>query len=161
MILTVEILKRIGACDPSIPAFEARYPDGAEVDLVMADLKTENMDWYVWLAGNLIEATEIADVNAKDNCDWAPLHWAASNGHTVVAELLIAKGADVNAKNIYGETPLHCAVLNDETAVAELLITKGADVNAKTNDGETPLRWAVLNGETAVAKLLKKHGGIE
>ena len=92
MILTVEILKRIGACDPSIPAFEARYPDGAEVDLVMADLKTENMDWYVWLAGNLIEATEIADVNAKTNDGQTPLHWAARYDHTAVAELLKKHG---------------------------------------------------------------------
>jgi len=39
-----------------------------------------------------------ADVNAKDEDGMTPLHWAASQGHKDIAELLIAKGADVNAK---------------------------------------------------------------
>ncbi len=48
-----------------------------------------------------------ADVNAKDNEGWTPLHVAAMNGHKDVAELLLANKADVNAKDNKGETPLH------------------------------------------------------
>ncbi|GAG49035.1 unnamed protein product, partial [marine sediment metagenome] len=39
-----------------------------------------------------------ADVNAQDNQHlMTPLHWAALQGHTRVAKVLLAKGADVNA----------------------------------------------------------------
>ena len=38
-----------------------------------------------------------ADVNAKGNNDWTPLHWAAWNGHLTVADILIQKGAAINA----------------------------------------------------------------
>ncbi|MBT6275277.1 MAG: ankyrin repeat domain-containing protein, partial [Chromatiales bacterium] len=50
------------------------------------------------------------DVNAKDNIGLTPLHSAAGQGHKVVAELLIDKGADVNAAGgLFGSTPLHKA----------------------------------------------------
>ena len=35
------------------------------------------------------------DVNAKNSGGWTPLHTAAYYGRTVIAELLIAKGADI------------------------------------------------------------------
>jgi len=38
-------------------------------------------------------------VNAKSDDGGTPLHNAAYYGRTVIAELLIAKGADVNAKD--------------------------------------------------------------
>jgi len=49
-----------------------------------------------------------ADVNAKGDYGWTPLHKAAAafEDHKEVVELLIAKGADVNAKDMHGETPL-------------------------------------------------------
>jgi ankyrin repeat protein len=48
-----------------------------------------------------------ADVNAKDNNGWTPLHFASDRKN--VAEFLIKKGADVNAKDKYGDTPLDLA----------------------------------------------------
>ena len=54
-----------------------------------------------------------ADVNAKSNGGWTPLHSAANKE---IAELLIAKGADVNAKNGFGQTPLDAAKNHPETA---------------------------------------------
>ena len=52
-----------------------------------------------------------AEVNAKDNRRWTPLHWAAAQGHKDVAELLLANKAEVNAKDKDGEMPLHYAAL--------------------------------------------------
>ena len=40
-----------------------------------------------------------AEVNAKDNNGWTPLHLAAPKGHKDVAELLLANKAEVNAKD--------------------------------------------------------------
>ncbi|MHC4463638.1 MAG: ankyrin repeat domain-containing protein [Planctomycetota bacterium] len=50
-----------------------------------------------------------ADVNARDEDDWAPLHYAAHYGQKEAAKVLISKAADVNAKNESGKTPLHVA----------------------------------------------------
>jgi uncharacterized protein len=40
-----------------------------------------------------------ADVNARDDRQQTPLHWAAMKGHTDLARLLIDKGADLNARD--------------------------------------------------------------
>ena len=51
-----------------------------------------------------------ADVNAKDNGGFVPLHWAVSLGNIALAKLLISAGADVNAEtNMMGTTPLEFA----------------------------------------------------
>jgi ankyrin repeat protein len=127
------------------------------------------------------------DVNAKDEGEFTPLHWA---GTKEIVELLIAAGADVNVKDEYGGTPLASAVETKE--IVELLIAAGADVNAKDKDdmtplheaaswghkdvvelliangadlnardwsGETPLDWAEETNNKEIAELLRKHGG--
>jgi ankyrin repeat protein len=90
-----------------------------------------------------------ADVNARDNYGFTPLHFAV--GSRDVTELLLANGADVNAKDNSGITPLDGAMNKD---VAELLLLKGADVNAKSNNGWTPLQWAEFSGRKEVVELL-------
>ena len=60
-----------------------------------------------------------------------PLHLAALNGHTKVAELLIKSGAHLNPKNKGSMTPLHAAAAKGHTKVAELLIKSGAHPNPK------------------------------
>jgi ankyrin repeat protein len=101
-----------------------------------------------------------ANVNAKDEDRWIPLHVARTKE---VAKLLIAEGADVNAKDWDGVTPLHRAAINGHKEVVELLIANGADVNAmsETFGGEdkTALDWAVDQDHTGIADLLRKHGG--
>jgi len=59
-----------------------------------------------------------ADVNAKNDGGYAPLHYAAFNGHKEIAELLIAKGADVNAKDgIGGKTTARMGKIKDQYLV--------------------------------------------
>jgi ankyrin repeat protein len=108
-----------------------------------------------------------ADVNAKNDDGWTPLHGAALKSRKEIAELLIAEGADLNATNKVGGTPLHYAALNGFKEIAELLINKGADLNAKIVSGpiqgSTPLDIATLpdnpNKNPESATLLRKHGG--
>jgi hypothetical protein len=88
------------------------------------------------------------DVNAKDDTDWTPLHWAAKateggmlgnrgpRDHKEIAELLIAKGADVNAKGITGSTPLDLAE---------------QDLSDYLSENKT--------AKKEIADLLRKHGG--
>ena len=97
-----------------------------------------------------------ANVKAKDDEGWTPLHFAQTKE---IAELLIAKGADVNAQTINGETPLHHAVSDMRKQVVSVLIDNGADVNAQTNVApfyQTPLDL-ITDRETKA--LLRKHGG--
>jgi len=97
-----------------------------------------------------------ADVNAKDEFGYTPLHHAAWNAHTEIAGLLITTDADVNAKGDKGSTPLHGAA-NKE--VVELLIANGADVNAKDFEGRIPLDKAFERKHPETTDLLRKHGG--
>ena len=65
-----------------------------------------------------------ADVNAKTESGWTPLHEAARSGRKEIAELLIDKGADVNAQGQYMGTPLHYAAGEGHMEIVELLIDK-------------------------------------
>ncbi|OZH54327.1 hypothetical protein AFK68_11665 [Hydrocoleum sp. CS-953] len=90
-----------------------------------------------------------AQVNAKNNNDNTPLHYAGKSQE--ITALLINKGADVNAKNNQGITPLHNS---RRRGVAEILITHGADINAQDKKGKTPLHYLVTNDSQSAAELL-------
>ena len=77
-----------------------------------------------------------ANVNAKGDAGYTPLHSAAVGNRKEVAELLLANMADVNARDTNGDTPLHCVCSMD---MAKLLLVSKADVNAKNQQGDTPL----------------------
>ena len=67
-----------------------------------------------------------ADVNAKNNDGWTPLHYASRNGHTEIVKLLLEHGVDVNCKNNNGYTPLHLASEKRHTEIVNLLKQNGA-----------------------------------
>jgi len=98
-----------------------------------------------------------ADVDAKEERGWTPLHSAAMLGHKEVAELLIDKGADVRAVDMSGNTPLHETTAVGHTAIVEWLITKRADVNATANLG-TPLHSAAFNRQVNTVEILLAKG---
>lgn len=64
-----------------------------------------------------------ADVNARDNSDATPLHWAAVKR---IAEYLISKGADINARDVDGRTPLKIAIMRSKRDIVDLLKSAGA-----------------------------------
>ena len=66
-----------------------------------------------------------ADVNAKDNWNWTPLH-SAVYGHRDIVELLITEGANVNASDGAGRTPLWYAKDEGNAEIVELLRKHGA-----------------------------------
>ena len=109
-----------------------------------------------------------ADVNSKDNDGLTPLLIACGGFRpkTIMANVLISKGADVNYQSPIiipnspedGWKPLHLAARNGHTKIVELLVSHGARVNAKKADGWTPLHVAVFFGHIEVVKYLLSKG---
>jgi ankyrin repeat protein len=68
-----------------------------------------------------------------------PLLYAARDGRTDIARMLVAAKADVQQADVNGITPLLMAITNNHLDTAKFLIEKGADVNAADWWGRTPL----------------------
>ncbi|MGH9219403.1 MAG: ankyrin repeat domain-containing protein, partial [Vicinamibacterales bacterium] len=88
-----------------------------------------------------------ADVNAAQGDGMTALHWAAMNGDSELAQMLIVAGANVRATTRLGTyTPLYLASQQGHAAVIQALVKAGADVKAGTPNGTTPLMAAAGNG---------------
>jgi ankyrin repeat protein len=80
-----------------------------------------------------------------------PLMFAAREGDTDSARLLVAAGADVNAIAGDGKDALGLAIFNGNYETASFLVDNKSKVNQADTQGFTPLFWAVdrRNMETA------------
>jgi cytohesin len=67
-----------------------------------------------------------ADVNARGQFGWTPVHAAAYQGLNDVLSYLVSKGADINAKDDFGQTPLSISlsVLTKEIGARRLQIPR-------------------------------------
>jgi len=130
-----------------------------------------------------------ADVNVKNNEGLTPADDAVCSTRkmvaplTLVAKLLIAKGADIsivsavhmedldkakeliqkgasiNVKDKLGRTALHYAAGQGHKEMVELLLANGAEVNAGTNFYKgTPAEFAMSAGHNEVVELLISKG---
>ncbi|XP_035826401.1 26S proteasome non-ATPase regulatory subunit 10 isoform X2 [Aplysia californica] len=111
----------------------------------------------------------------KDTSGRAPLHWAASGGHTdivayllelqvpvndrdEISETLIKHGADVDPTDSVGHTPLHRAASKGNLNIVKLLISNKANLDLRDISGCTPLHLACEDDSGEVAKLLIDNG---
>jgi len=99
-----------------------------------------------------------ADVNARDRSfgqthrgrrepipgGMTPLLYAARQGHTDIAKLLLEAGADIHKAEANNISPLLMAVETNSMETAHYLIAQGADVNSVDWYGRTPL-WEAVN----------------
>lgn len=65
-----------------------------------------------------------ADVNARDDWERTPLHYAVERGSGEAVSTLRALGADINARNQQGDSPLDIAEKSGNKEIAELLRQK-------------------------------------
>ena len=106
-----------------------------------------------------------ADVNAKRDDLWTPLHLAFNVGKLEAARILLEHHADVNARNDDGQAPLHMLSRfeprKDEDGgpdVARRLLELGANVNEKDKDDATPLHLASHYKRLEIVQVLLDHG---
>ena len=76
------------------------------------------------------------DVNALDQDNWAPLHFAARTKNAEVITLLLDAGAAIDAENDEGCTPLRITLLQKPFSLeaTEILLARGADSDHRPND---------------------------
>jgi ankyrin repeat protein len=73
----------------------------------------------------------------------SPLLYAARDGRTESAKILVAAGADLKQTDPNSITPLLMAITNDHMETAGYLIDKGSDINVVDWYGRTPL-WSAV-----------------
>ena len=87
-----------------------------------------------------------AELDARDEYGWTPLHRAAHNLNRTVVPVLAAFGVDLEARNADGSTPFHLAAeqfrLRGKPVTVEALPEAGADPDAHNDNGQTPLHRA-------------------
>ena len=115
-----------------------------ESPLMMAALKGQ-LD----IAAALI--TRDADVNKTG---WAPLHYAATNGHLAVMSLLLDNHAYIDAESPNGSTPLMMAALYGTAPAVKLLLDAGADPLLKNQQGLTAIAFAQRASRTEAVELI-------
>ncbi|KAG2770855.1 hypothetical protein PC129_g15401 [Phytophthora cactorum] len=81
---------------------------------------------------------EVVDANIADQHGWSGLHWAASQNHSEILNLLLQKGGEVNAiDQTNGWTALHVAVVRESVSCVKILLSSGADPRIRDNYGDT------------------------
>ena len=103
-----------------------------------------------------------ADVNAAQGDGMTALHWAAVNGQSEIAEMLLYAGASTEATTRMGAyTPLHLASREGHSPMVVSLLKAGSDPNQRTSSGGvTSLHFAAASGDVRSIEALLDHGAI-
>lgn len=92
-----------------------------------------------------------ADVNKPG---WAALHYAATNGHLAVMNLLLEQHAYIDAASPNGSTPLMMAARYGTAAAVRLLLEAGADPMLKNDQGLSAIDFAQGVSRQEVAEII-------
>ncbi len=95
-----------------------------------------------------------ANLEATDQEDQTPLHWATRRENTEIATLLVDAEANLEATDNEGKTPLHLAAINGYTQIAQVLVDAEAILEPTDNHARTPLHWAAQWGRTQTTQVL-------
>src|SRR6267154_2839265 len=151
---------------------ELRRHSGADVDVQGEIGRTllHSAAWHGDLEMVRVLLNYKADVNARSDEGWTPIHYASqgfqNSGSVIpntcqslpdVARLLLEHGADVNAQvSGYnpGRTPLHVTMEFNRAEVVRVLLEHGANIDAEDSEGRTPFQIASRKGYNEIMKLL-------
>ncbi|KAL8672903.1 MAG: hypothetical protein Q9168_002657 [Polycauliona sp. 1 TL-2023] len=92
----------------------------------------------------------------KDDDERLPIHWALSNSHEAIVQLLVSrKDFDPDVQDGSGWTPLMIASsLKEGESMVDLLLSKDADINIKNFNGQTALHFCASKNNLDVARKL-------
>ena len=127
--------------------FDKTNPAG-ENALMMASLQGE-LD----MVKLMVDGME-AEVNKTG---WAPLHYAATNGHDDVVKYLVEHAAYIDAESPNGTTPLMMAARGGHITTVKLLLDEGADLRLKNQQGMTVIDFAEQYNQKEIADGLKSR----
>jgi len=112
---------------------------------------------FVDTAQTLIKAG--ASVNQSDGDKITPLHYAVSQRHLPMVELLLTTpGIDVNVAAKSGNTPLVEAINAQEYEIVDRLLEAKADVDQGNTEMLTPLALASERNSTFILRTLLQRG---
>jgi ankyrin repeat protein len=94
-----------------------------------------------------------ADVNKPG---WAPLHYAATNGHLAIMELLLEHHAFIDAQSPNKTTPLMMAAMYGSPQAVKLLLDAGADTQMRNDLGMSAVDFALRANRRDSADLIAK-----
>lgn len=78
---------------------------------------------------------------------WAPIHYAATNGHLDITQFLMANGAQVNSLSPSETTPLMMSIGSGNDQLIKYLLDNGADLRLRNHEGYTAIDVAQLFGK--------------
>jgi ankyrin repeat protein len=81
-----------------------------------------------------------ADLNFQDNDGYTPLHHAAQERHSLIAEFLVKSGADIEIRDEHGNPPIWYAIYysGNDFIIPKMLHKAGADIETPNNYGNSP-----------------------
>ncbi|NKJ47120.1 hypothetical protein CIC12_10255 [Burkholderia sp. SG-MS1] len=134
---------KVGAALLANPKTNLEIEDKAGENALMMAALVGDLDFV-----NLLVAKD-AEVNKKG---WAPLHYAAANGHDDIVKVLLDHSAYVDAGSPNGTTPLMMAARGGHVSTVKLLLDNGADLTVKNQIGMTALDFAKTYKEPDVVE---------
>ena len=103
-----------------------------------------------------------ADVNATNENDETPLHYAARhNKNDSITQLLLRRKADIGAVDNSGMTALYVSALQGSDLACRYLLEAGANVHALKPDGWTALHYLAMRGDPACMEPLLLQAGAD
>ncbi|KAL9630198.1 MAG: hypothetical protein Q9164_006540, partial [Protoblastenia rupestris] len=111
---------------------------------------------------------QIAEIAAKDASPGEELTLiseslleAAENGHSVVAGLLLGRGADVDACNENNDTSIHLAARYNHTDVVKVLAQRNVNLNLHGSEGPALNSAASLGHFEVAAQLIEEGADVQ
>lgn len=95
-------------------------------------------------------------IEAPDQIESTPLHWACYSGSENVVTFLLSWKANPNSVDKEGLTPMHLAVLSEKVRIVKKLLHYGADKSIRDKKNRTPYDIAADKKHKALMEILKE-----
>lgn len=156
-------------CEDDMPCMLSRFIAAAVVVLAVLMLAGTTVIWPIAPVADAAQQGDVAavrtllrqgeDVNASQGDGMTALHWAAYQGSTEMAGILVYAGANLEATTrVASYTPLLVAARTGHGDVVTALLDAGANARARTSTGVTALHFAAGAGHVPAIESLLSHG---